>query len=336
MSQVISIGNAHLYNGDALSNYTNWPSPTVIISDGPYGVNGFPGDLKSPKGLASWYEPHIEAWSKLASPQTTLWFWNTEIGWATVHPILEKYGWKYVSCSIWDKGLSHIAGNTNSKTIRHFPIVTEVCVQYVKLPKFYIDQQEADMKDWLRSEWGRTKLPFSKTNEACGVKNAATRKYFTKCHLWYMPPADAFEKIQLYANQYGDPAGKPYFSLDGITPLSKEQWEKMRAKFYCPHGITNVWHEPQLRNSERLKKGTKAIHLNQKPLKLVNILVESSSDPGDIVWDPFSGTGTTAVSCLSLGRQCYCSEIDRNIFDYSAERVESLFNSSKTAPSTTS
>jgi len=49
--------------------------------------------------LPNWYKPHIEAWSKAAIPCTTLWFWNSEIGWAVVHPLLEKYGWRYVNCT---------------------------------------------------------------------------------------------------------------------------------------------------------------------------------------------------------------------------------------------
>ena len=172
-------GSIHLFNGDALELYDSWETPTVIVSDGPYGVNGFPGDLVAPDGLDKWYEPHIKRWSELSTPLTTLWFWNTEVGWATVHPILEKYGWTYVSCCIWDKGMSHVAGNTNTKTIRHLPVVTEVCVQYVKKPMFNVGNIQMSMKEWLRYEWGRTGIPFSKTNEACGVKDAATRKYFT-------------------------------------------------------------------------------------------------------------------------------------------------------------
>ena len=38
----------HLFCNDALELYDSWESPVVIISDGPYGVNGFPGDLLSP------------------------------------------------------------------------------------------------------------------------------------------------------------------------------------------------------------------------------------------------------------------------------------------------
>lgn len=322
MLQQISFGNVHFNCGNALDLYARWKTPVTIISDGPYGVNGFLGDLSSPQGLDRWYEPHIQEWSKKATPLTTLWFWNTEVGWATVHPMLEKYGWSYVSCCVWDKGLSHVAGNTNTKTIRHLPVVTEICVQYVKKPQFTVEQNTLSMQEWLRYEWQRTGLPFAKTNEACGVKNAATRKYFTQRHLWYMPPAEAFAKIAAYANEYGKVDGKPYFSIDGCRPLSKEEWANMRAKFSCPIGVTNVWRVPQLRSNERLKIGQKAIHLNQKPLALIKRTIAISSDSKDVVWDPFAGLGTTAIACTELDRECYCAEINQEIFHIAAARVE--------------
>lgn len=312
----------HLFCNDALELYDSWESPVVIISDGPYGVNGFPGDLLSPNGLAEWYEPHIKKWSERATPLTTLWFWNTEIGWATVHPILKKYGWDYVSCCIWDKGMSHIAGNVNTKTIRHLPIVTEVCVQYIKKPVFHVGDIEMSMKEWLRYEWSRTGLPFSLTNTACGLKDAATRKYFTKCHLWYMPPAEAFEKIATYANEHGKDLGKPYFSIDGKKSISKEEWARLRSKFYCPVGTTNVWSVPQLRNKERLKINQKAIHLNQKPLILIKRCIEMTSDKNDIVWDPFAGVFTTAIASYELNRKCYCAEHNSDVFNYGYVRVQ--------------
>lgn len=321
-------GNIHLYCGDSMDFYHLWKSPTVIVSDGPYGINGFPGDLVTSKGLDYWYEPHIKKWSEFATPLTTLWFWNTELGWATVHPVLERLGWKYVSCCIWDKGMSHVAGNTNTKTIRHLPVVTEVCVQYVKVPTFTVENNVLSMKEWLRYEWGRTGLPFSKTNEACGLVDAATRKYFTKGHLWYMPPADAFEKLVVYANAYGKDDGKPYFSINGITPISKGEWGRLRSKFYCPIGITNVWQASQLRSAERLKKNQKAVHLNQKPLVLIKRVIEMTSDEGDVVWDPFAGLCTSAVASAALNRQCYCAEVNADVFEIAKGRVQDVLNNS--------
>jgi site-specific DNA-methyltransferase (adenine-specific) len=325
--EIISIENSLFFaNGDVIDEYYKWESPTVIVSDGPYGVNGYKGDLLSVGGLAEWYEPHVKMWSAISTPVTTLWFWNTELGWATVHPVLEKYGWEFKACHSWDKGMSHVAGNTNTKTIRHLPVVTEICVQYTKKPTFVIEGKAFSMKEWLRYEWGRTGLPFSKTNAACGVVDAATRKYFTKCHLWYMPPADAFEKIVAYANEYGDPAGRPYFSIDGKKPLSCDEWQDMRAKFKCPMGVTNIWSIAQLRGNERLKNNLKAIHLNQKPLELISRVIEISSDEGDVIWDPFAGLFTSAIAAWNLGRKCYSAEINPDIFSIGMARIRNELN----------
>lgn len=315
-------GGVAIHHADVATLYETWESPVAIVSDGPYGVGGFPGDPPTPDGLPEWYEPHIRAWSARATPLTTLWFWNTEIGWATVHLILVKHGWTYRNCHIWDKGIGHIAGNANSKSLRKFPVVTEVCAQYVKESRFVVGGRELSMQDWLRLEWERSGLPLYKTNEACGVKNAATRKYFTKDHLWYYPPVEAFEGIATYANQHGDPEGRPYFSIDGKRPLTSAEWERMRSKFYCEIGVSNVWREPAVRGQERLKNGTKCAHTNQKPLRLIELIIRASSDPDDLIWEPFGGLCSAAIAAHKLGRRCLSAEINREFYEIAIERLE--------------
>lgn len=308
--------------GDALEHYASWPAPTVIVSDGAYGVGGFPGDPKAVDRLADWYEPHVAAWASYAAPSTTLWFWGTEIGWATVHPVLQRHRWEYRALHVWDKGPGHIAGNANSKTLRKFPIVTEVCAQYVRRVRFEVGEEALTMKEWLRREWERSGLPLSLANEACEVKNAATRKYFTRCHLWYCPPPSAFEKIAAFVNQRGSPAGRPYFSADGATPLTGSEWAALRAKFRCEVGVTNVWREPAVRDKERFKDGLRrAVHRNQKPLKLMERIIGASSDPGDMVWEPFGGLCSAAVAALRLGRSCFSAEIDPAFHALAARRL---------------
>lgn len=309
--------------GDALAHYGGWPRPTVIVSDGAYGVGGFPGDPSTHEALAAWYAPHIEAWSRLAAPSTTLWFWGTEIGWATVHPELAQRGWEYRGCHIWDKGIAHIAGNANTKTLRKYPVVTEVCVQYARDVRLPAGGESLPLKAWLRREWERSGLPLSLTNAACGVKNAATRKYFTQGPLWYFPPAAAFERIAAFANTRGDPAGRPYFSVDGERPLSGEEWSALRAKFRCDVGVTNVWTEPAVRGEERFKDGGfRAIHANQKPIRLLDRIIRASSDPGDVVWEPFGGLCSVAVAAFRAGRSCYSAEILPAYYELARARLQ--------------
>jgi DNA modification methylase len=49
-------------------------------------------------------------------------------------------------------------------------------------------------------------------------------------------------------------------------------------------------------------------HPTEKPLGFIKKLIQVSSKPGDIVLDPFMGSGTTAVACKELGRHCIGAE----------------------------
>jgi site-specific DNA-methyltransferase (adenine-specific) len=315
-------GSCSIYLGDVLDLYRHWTQPTVIISDGAYGLGSFPGDPPTSAGLEEWYRPHIESWGQFALPSTTLWFWNSELGWATVHPLLVNAGWEYRCCHIWDKGIAHIAGNANTKTLRKFPVVTEVCVQYVKKTYFDAQGMQMTMQEWLRHEWIRAGLPLWKTNQACGVKNAATRKYFTTCHLWYFPPPGAFETFVRYANANGKPAGRPYFSADGKRPLTGEEWAQMRSKFACFPAITNVWREPAVRGIERLKDQGHCIHMNQKPLKLLELCIKASSDEGDAVWEPFGGLCSATLAAHKLKRRAFAAESVAEFYKIAIRRLE--------------
>lgn len=324
-------GAVSVHLGLAENFYAGWPAPTCIIADGPYGVSGFPGDAHTPAALAGWYEPHVKAWSGRATPETTLWFWNTEAGWAAVHPVLVANGWEYRCCNIWDKGLGHIAGNANTRTLRKFPVVTEVCVHYVKAAQFKVGGGALSMQAWLRHEWKRSGLPLRLANAACGTLNAATRKYLTADHLWYYPPPEAFAKLAAYANEHGDPQGRPYFSVDGKSPIPARKWAKLRAKFKCELGVTNVWREPQVSGAERIQGARsgmrykfRSLHGSQKPLKFIDRIIRASTDRGDAVWEPFGGLCPGAVVSHLLGRKYHAAEMNSEFYEAAVKRLAAL------------
>jgi len=324
-----------LHRGDARAAYATWPTPVVIVSDGAYGVRGFHGDTTGVGGLVDWYRPHVEAWSSYATPATTLWFWNTEVGWATVHPLLVENGWDYVQLITWDKGVAHLAGNVNGKTIRRFPVATEVCAFYQRSFQVLGPGGLMPVQQWLRYEWQRSGLPLSKANEACGVRNAATRKYLTQDWLWYWPPGEMMERLASYANEYGAESGWPYFSLDGKTSIASKDWDALRYKWRHWHGITNVWQLAPLHGVERIKGSMKraaprvynpsslsAAHLNQKPLQFMRRILSAATDPGDIVWEPFGGLASASVAAVETGRFPYVAEIDHDFAEIAAQRLE--------------
>lgn len=64
-----------------------------------------------------------------------------------------------------------------------------------------------------------------------------------------------------------------------------------------------------------------AIHPNQKPLALVKYLINTYSNPGDLVFDPVAGSGTTGVAANETGRECVLCEIDKEYFDNLYKRI---------------
>lgn len=325
-------------NADALDVYHTWETPTTIVSDGAYGVGGFHGDPRTPDELGDWYRPHIEAWTKHSTLATTLWFWNTEVGWAEVHQELKRAGWNFEFQNTWNKGIGQVAGNVNSKTIRRFPVVTEVCAFYTRTPQLPASPASdhiIHMKQWLRDEWKRSGLPARKANEACGVKDAATRKYFDQGWLWYWPPVEVMMKLVAYANEHGRADGAPYYSFDGIRPVNAEEWAGTRSKFNYIHGVTNVWDLPSLRGAERYRgnmqrsaprtynpSAMSTSHLNQKPLTLMDRIITASTDEGDVVWEPFGGLASASLAAVNLGRRAYAAEIDPGHHELATERLQ--------------
>lgn len=72
----------------------------------------------------------------------------------------------------------------------------------------------------------------------------------------------------------------------------------------------------------------KRIHSYQKPTALLETLIVKSSDPGNLVVDPFMGSGSSGVAANRVGRIFNGSEIMESVFDRAVENVTSNFQPS--------
>ena len=74
-------------------------------------------------------------------------------------------------------------------------------------------------------------------------------------------------------------------------------------------------------NKNDLCAGGKNSHPTQKPRALMLELVSLFTDPGDLILDPFAGSGTTGVACLRLGRRFIGIEKDPTYFQLACDRL---------------
>lgn len=110
-----------------------------------------------------------------------------------------------------------------------------------------------------------------------------------------------------------DEKSRPTFNYDAMKMLNGGV--QMRSD----------WHLPICTGHERLKgdDGNKA-HPTQKPESLLQRVILSTSNPGDVVLDPFFGTGTTGAVAKKLGRKWIGIEREDAYIAHATKRIERI------------
>jgi site-specific DNA-methyltransferase (adenine-specific) len=67
-----------------------------------------------------------------------------------------------------------------------------------------------------------------------------------------------------------------------------------------------------------------AIHPTQKPVLLMEYLIKTYSNEGEIVLDNAMGSGTTGVACMKTNRKFIGIELDENYFEQAKSRIENV------------
>lgn len=95
------------------------------------------------------------------------------------------------------------------------------------------------------------------------------------------------------------------------------QVAKTGQTFY--KNIYNFIEAPNNDGPNKLNKATYSSDLCEQLLKIYGV-------EGSVVYDPFIGTGTTAVACKRLGLECFGSEISKEQVEFSLERLNEITN----------
>ena len=76
---------------------------------------------------------------------------------------------------------------------------------------------------------------------------------------------------------------------------------------------------------------TPKIHPTQKPVRLLERLIEIFTDPNDVVIDPTAGSGSSLLAAAHLGRRAYGFEIKKDFFKLSQEKIMPLARGARQA-----
>lgn len=114
------------------------------------------------------------------------------------------------------------------------------------------------------------------------------------------------------------------YNKDAIRITDPDEFQKWWVNYperYSPKGIvpSNVWEFPIPKQGQWGPKVS--YHPSPFPEKLVERIVHLSSDPGDVVFDPFAGIGTTLAIAEALDRKPLGFELNEEYIDYYEEHV---------------
>ncbi|MBC2722022.1 DNA modification methylase [Desulfosporosinus sp.] len=104
------------------------------------------------------------------------------------------------------------------------------------------------------------------------------------------------------------------------------QWQHEPILYGWKDGASHVWYGDRKQTTliKYDKPQRNADHPTMKPVGLCGYFIANSSKEGDIVLDPFGGSGSTLMACEQNGRSCYTMEMDPKYCDVIVHRYEEL------------
>jgi DNA modification methylase len=194
-----------------------------------------------------------------------------------------------------DKGMRSVSGRA-TKNYKIFPNVTESIIFAIKDNKQFV-------KPFLKEYQEKEGLSAKEINEALGVKSNGGGMwsiYTGKNVCEQFPTKDLWTKLQSILK----------FDLD---------YDKVAQTFNPQMGITDVWRDIDFYKEDR-------VHPTQKPLTLIKRLILASSNEGDLVVDPFAGSGSTAIAALQLKRDFITIDLDEVYYNEVLQRIHLVNN----------
>lgn len=252
---------------------------------------------------------------------TSFYRWNT---------ILADLGFTFKEEFIWDKGyctsplmpISRIHETISIHTLGKGSIIKQK-IPYLEMKRYNIPSIMDDIKrlcttfgnpksllavkTFLKNNTldydGSCKANFTSVSSGLNVQN--------RCASVMRAVREGFNEKSIIRTDLNKKTG------DGLTGASKNQGNK------C---VTVAQSFEKGMNEKSIIKETpnhyRAIHPTQKPVRLIERLLNLVCAEGVTVLDPFSGSGSTAVACLNTNRNFIGFEIDKEYYDAGCNRID--------------
>ena len=315
----------YIDNTDCLEGLKNIPDKSVdlIVTDPPYGTMRRGGKTKERMyGTMAWdkaIEPGaiMPEFARVLRPRGRRIMFSMEPLSATYvankYPLL-NFAYKLY----WRKNCPALILGCKKNPVSY---IEEILVfNRADLPPQMDADKQHPLRDYFLSEKEKSGLQPADFRRLLG--NGMASHYFTLGEQFICPTIEAYEKLQSTGHFQ-----KPFEevkALDATFKASREEKRKQELKEYAEKYPT-VFNLPEGMKSKsnvlEYAKDLSGQHPTQKPLALIEDLIQTYSNPGDVVLDTFMGSGTTAVACLKTGRNFIGFELNERYHAIAQQRI---------------
>jgi DNA modification methylase len=156
--------------------------------------------------------------------------------------------------------------------------------------------------------------------------------YLTKHPTEFTFNPDAIRVASARQTTYGDARANPKGKLpDDVWFLRPQEAAAADEQFF--NGESDTWNVSRVCGTFKEREGW---HGCQMPIGVLNRIILASSNPGDVVLDPFNGSGTTTVAAAMLGRRYIGIDQSEEYVSYARKRLAHALRSAAKATSTDS
>ena len=338
-----------LHQGDCLETLRGMADNSVdlIATDPPYfKVKGEAWDNQwdKPAEFLAWIGEQVDQWARVLKPNGSLYvFASPQMAWGVEGEIRKRFN--VLNRIVWRKESGRHKSAEKEAQRAYFPQTEHLIFaehhgadNIAKGEAGYVAKCDElrgfvfePLRAYLAGEWERAGLTNKDVNDA--TKSQMAGHYLSRVQ-WALPTEAKYLQLREYANSSGgqylrreyEYLRREYEYLRREYEDLRREYEDLRRPFEVTPDVpcTDVWDFPVVQSYA-------GKHPCEKPLAMMEHIINSSSRPGGVVFDGFLGAGTTGVAAIRLGREFIGCELDPKHYTDAAARIQAATNAGLSA-----
>lgn len=205
---------------------------------------------------------------------------------------------EFSHCLIWVKN-----NKTRCKSAKQLPLSQYEMILCFRLNKYSNKQSHIRLRDYFMQELEKSGVT---------VPNLEKKIPNYSAHHWFR-----------YSSDYRIPTEENYKRLQEITGCFARPYEDVKQEFLREKRNLCTYN-PAFLESDILYDtlAEQRVHPTQKPVSLLEKLINAYSNPGETVLDNTMGSGSTGVACVNTGRDFVGIELDERYFQIAKRRIQ--------------